>query len=266
MNNHPTKFPADPLAAVRFWALIACAGVGARAGANGPKQYQALAGRPLVAHTLAAFSGVARVTKIVVVVAADDHFFNSKNSPYWIAYCGGVTRAATVSNGLNFLLENGADRRDWVLVHDGARCLITTAQIDALIDACAADEVGGLLAHQLPDTLKLEVGGRAVSTLDRRNKWLAQTPQMFRIGTLLDALAQVGQDVTDEAGAIEAMGLQPLLVPGSAQNFKVTYPEDFVLAEAVLTARLNALPKRLGGLDSQAATNGSNQSRKSGNN
>jgi len=266
MTNHPTKFPADLLAAVRFWALIPCAGVGARAGANGPKQYQVLAGQPLVVHTLAAFSCVARITRIVVVVAADDHFLDSKNSPYWIAFCGGLTRAASVFNGLNFLLENGANRRDWVLVHDGARCLITTAQIDALIDACASDEVGGLLAHQLPDTLKLEVAGRAASTLDRSDKWLAQTPQMFRIGTLLDALAQVGQDVTDEAGAIEAMGLRPLLVPGSAQNFKVTYPEDFALAEAVLTARLNALPKPLGGLASQAGTLGSSQSRKIGNN
>ena len=78
------------------------------------------------------------------------------------------------------------------------------------------------------------------ATIDRRDKWLAQTPQMFRIGPLMDALQQAGDQVTDESSAMEAMGLRPLLVPGSAQNFKVTYPEDFSLAEAVLLARLKA--------------------------
>jgi 2-C-methyl-D-erythritol 4-phosphate cytidylyltransferase/2-C-methyl-D-erythritol 4-phosphate cytidylyltransferase/2-C-methyl-D-erythritol 2,4-cyclodiphosphate synthase len=123
------------------------------------------------------------------------------------------------------------------LVHDAARCLITPAQITQLIDACAGDAVGGLLAHKLPDTLKCEVDGRVASTLDRHDKWLAQTPQMFRIGPLIDALQQAGDAVTDESSAMEALGLSPKLVPGSAQNFKVTYPEDFALAEAVLLAR-----------------------------
>ena len=90
-------------------------------------------------------------------------------------------------------------------------------------------------------TLKVEVAGRATGTLDRNDKWLAQTPQMFRIGVLMDALAQAGDKVTDEASAIEAIGLRPLLVPGSAQNFKLTYPDDFMLAEALLNARLNGL-------------------------
>ena len=151
---------------------------------------------------------------------------------------GGATRALSVLNGLNFLHAQGADAHDWVLVHDAARCLVTPGQIDALIDACAADPVGGLLAHKLPDTLKREVGGRVADTLDRSDKWLAQTPQMFRVGMLLDALKQAGDKVTDESSAMEAAGFQPLLVQGSAQNFKVTYPEDFALAEAVLTARL----------------------------
>jgi 2-C-methyl-D-erythritol 4-phosphate cytidylyltransferase len=143
-----------------------------------------------------------------------------------------------VVNGLAFLLQHGAARSDWVLVHDAARCLITPGQIEALIEACAADEVGGLLAHPLADTLKSEVGGRVASTLERSGKWLAQTPQMFRIGRLMQALAQAGSAVTDESSAMEAIGLRPKLVPGSAQNFKVTYPDDFALAEAVLMARL----------------------------
>jgi 2-C-methyl-D-erythritol 4-phosphate cytidylyltransferase len=130
-----------------------------------------------------------------------------------------------------------------VLVHDAARCLITPAQIDQLIDACEHDEVGGLLAHKLPDTLKQEAGGRVAGTLDRSDKWLAQTPQMFRIGLLAQALGaarSAGTPVTDESSAIEALGLSPRLVAGSAQNFKVTYPEDFALAEAILLNRHRA--------------------------
>jgi len=124
-----------------------------------------------------------------------------------------------------------------VLVHDAARCLVTSAQINALIDACQGDAVGGLLAHKLADTLKAEVQGRVAQTVDRDDKWLAQTPQMFRLGVLLKALEHSGSAVTDEASAIEAMGLSPLLVSGSAQNFKVTYPEDFALAAAILNSR-----------------------------
>jgi 2-C-methyl-D-erythritol 4-phosphate cytidylyltransferase len=126
---------------------------------------------------------------------------------------------------------------DWVLVHDAARCLITPAQINALIDACQGDAVGGLLALKLPDTLKQEQGGRVAATVDRSDKWLAQTPQMFRLGDLQAALRTAGEAVTDEASAMEFMGQAPLLVEGSAQNFKVTYPQDFALAQAVLAAR-----------------------------
>lgn len=233
--------PAQPPSSSCIWALIACAGTGVRAGSDGPKQYQQLAGQPMVLHTLAAFAGVARITNIAVVVAVGDDFFKSMNATYLIADYGGSTRAGSVFNGLKFLLHQGAAAHDWVLVHDAARCLITTDQIDALIDACAADEVGGLLAHKLPDTLKSEVAGRVAGTLDRGDKWLAQTPQMFRIGALMDALKQAGDKVTDESSAMEAMGFHPLLVPGSAQNFKVTYPEDFALAEAVLTTRASGL-------------------------
>ena len=237
MTDSTKNSSADGTLEARYWALIACAGTGSRAGSDGPKQYQALAGQPLVLHTLAAFASVARIVNSVVVVALNDNFFDLHDSAFLIARCGGLTRMASVFNGLNFLLDNGAAPHDWVLVHDAARCLITPGQIDGLIDACAADEVGGLLAHKLSDTLKSEVQGRVATTLDRSDKWLAQTPQMFRIGRLMNALAQAGTEVTDESSAIEATGLRPKLVPGSAQNFKVTYPEDFALAEAVLNAR-----------------------------
>ena len=150
---------------------------------------------------------------------------------------GGATRALSVGNGLQAMLKQAAQPDDWVLVHDAARCLITPTQINALIDACQHDSVGGLLGLPLPDTLKSSQAGRVQATLDRSGKWLAQTPQMFRAGQLLSALQSAGDAVTDESSAIEALGLQPLLVGGSAQNFKVTYPEDFALAEAILQSR-----------------------------
>jgi len=222
----------------RFYALVPCAGTGSRAGTQGPKQYERIAGHPMVWHTLAAFGAVRRIARTVVVVAPGDGFFERHHTSALVVACGGRTRAASVANGLYELKRVGATEHDWVLVHDAARCLITPALIDALVDACARDEVGGLLAHKLPDTLKREEGGRAVGTLEREDKWLAQTPQMFRIGMLMQALERSGDQVTDEASAVEALGLRPLLVPGGAQNFKVTYPDDFAMAEAVLKGRL----------------------------
>ena len=232
----------------RFWGLIPCAGVGARAIPAGaptpdlPKQYHPVAGQPLVLHTLAAFAGVQRLAGTLVAVAPNDHFLDSyASAAWWHVPCGGATRADTVMGGLKVLLQRGAAADDWVLVHDAARCLITTAQIDQLIDACQSDRVGGLLAHKLPDTLKAAITedgcARVAATVDRSDKWLAQTPQMFRIGVLLQALEHMGAAATDEASAMEAMGHRPRLVPGGAQNFKVTYPDDFALAEAVLQQR-----------------------------
>ena len=217
----------------RFFALIPCAGSGSRAGTVQPKQYQPVGGLPMVLHTLGAFAGEPRVTDVLVVVAPGDAELNAVQ----IVPCGGATRAASVRNGLSALLAHGARPDDWVLVHDAARCLVTPAQIDALIDRCQHHAVGGLLAHQLADTLKAADGEHAVATLDRSNKWLAQTPQMFRIGALATALDAAGDQVTDEASAMEAAGHRPLLVEGGAQNFKVTWPEDFALAEAILARR-----------------------------
>lgn len=231
MPETPTKAPPP-----RLHALIPCAGSGARAGTVTPKQYEPIAGRPLVRHTLAAFAQVERLASTLVVVAPGDDTLAS-DAQASVIPCGGPTRAASVHNGLLELKARGAADADWVLVHDAARCLVTAELIDRLIDACLDDPVGGLLAQKLPDTLKQAEGGRVAQTLPREEKWLAQTPQMFRIGVLLQALHSGGQAVTDEASAVEAIGLSPLLVPGSASNFKVTYPDDFALAEAVLRSR-----------------------------
>lgn len=230
----------------RFFVLIPCAGGGSRAGTQGPKQYQLLAGQAMVWHTLQAFRVLPDLAGLWVVVSPDDDQFSQAcpdfgNANEVLLAAGGATRAASVHNGLQALLNQSAQADDWVLVHDAARCLITPAQITALMAACQNDAVGGLLALPLPDTLKSSVDGRVAATVPRADKWLAQTPQMFRIGVLLAALQAAGDAVTDESSAIEAQGLQPLLVKGSAQNFKVTYPQDFALAEAILQSRMKAI-------------------------
>ena len=230
----------------RCFALVPCAGVGQRAGVGGPKQYAALAGRSVVAHTLAALAEVPRIDQTLVVLAPDDAAFEQHAPGFdgWVARSGGATRAASVSAGLLALRQQGAGDDDWVLVHDAARCLLQAAWVNRLIDACVHDAVGGLLALPLADTLKAAHGqgadARVATTLDRGGKWLAQTPQMFRLGLLqraLDEAAAAGVNITDEASAVEALGHAPLLVPGDLENFKLTWPADFALAERLLRTR-----------------------------
>ncbi|MEJ6000099.1 2-C-methyl-D-erythritol 4-phosphate cytidylyltransferase [Paucibacter soli] len=241
MSNDPTGLQP------RCYALVPAAGVGARSGAAGPKQYVSLAGRPMMAHTLAALRRVPGLAATLVLLSPEDDLFETllpefEGATAWVARCGGATRADTVAAGLRELQARGARPHDWVLVHDAARCLLQPAWVEQLIAACAADEVGGLLALPLADTLKVEQGGRVAATVDRQGKWAAQTPQMFRLGLLQPALAQAlaqdGAAVTDEASAIEALGHSPLLVASSLENFKVTWPADFALAERLLRSRV----------------------------
>lgn len=146
-----------------------------------------------------------------------------------------------MKNGLDALAAFGASNDDWVLVHDAARPGITPALIRSLIAALAGDPVGGIMALPVADTLKrvdIDQGDRIARTESRNGLWQAQTPQMFRIGMLREAIARAerdGHDLTDEASAVEWLGHAPRLVQGSLRNFKVTYPEDFALAEAILT-------------------------------
>ena len=230
----------------RCVALVPCAGVGQRAGAAGPKQYAELAGRVVVAHTLAALRAVPRLHATLVVLAPSDTEFEQhvpvpEREGLWLARCGGVTRAASVAAGLDELRIRGVAAHDWVLVHDAARCLLQPAWVDRLLDACLDDEVGGLLALPVADTLKRGANDRVVGTDDRRDTWAAQTPQMFRHGLLTQALTQAlqqaGADVTDEASAIEQLGHQPRLVRGELENFKLTWPGDFALARRLLETR-----------------------------
>lgn len=237
--------------APRCFALVPCAGSGSRAGTVKPKQYELIGGKVMVMHTLAALGSVERLQQVVVVVSPDDaHVW--PEAPAWPSHfkriaCGGATRAESVFNGLTALLQEGehnpegVQAHDWILVHDAARCLITDLEIKRLIDACLDDDVGGLLALPLPDTLKVAVQGRVSQTLPRQDKWLAQTPQMFRAGPLHAALKAKATEnfdgITDEASAMEMAGFAPKLVVGSPHNFKVTYPPDFALAEDFLRSR-----------------------------
>ena len=237
-HTHPSTDHAPPL----LYALVPCAGHGERAGTAGPKQYEALAGSTVVGHTLAALGEVERLRQVLVVLSPTDAYFESRVPAFdgWLVRTGGATRAESVAAGLRELAARGARATDWVLVHDAARCLLRVESVNALIDACIDDAVGGLLALPVADTLKREHVGRAAATVDRSAIWQAQTPQMFRLGLLRDALAsaaQRGLAITDESSAIEAMGHTPRLVRGQAENFKVTFPCDFELAARWLRTR-----------------------------
>ncbi|RZL37227.1 MAG: 2-C-methyl-D-erythritol 4-phosphate cytidylyltransferase [Rubrivivax sp.] len=221
----------------RFFALVPAAGIGERSGAGMPKQYVDIAGKPMLAHTLAALAAVPRLAQKLVVLSPADERFESTvlaalpDCAAWTARVGGASRAESVLGGLAELRRRGASDDDWVLVHDAARCLLRPAWVDALIDACEHDAVGGLLAQPIADTLKAaDAESRVTATVDRRDKWAAQTPQMFRLGLVERALTAMGAAATDEASAVEALGLAPRLVRASMANFKVTWPEDFALA------------------------------------
>lgn len=228
----------------RYFAIIPAAGTGARFGASRPKQYLDLNGRPLIYHTLAALAACPLIERVWVVLAPDD--------PYWAQYdwaelgpkvdsvrCGGATRAESVLNGLQAAAMVAAED-DWVLVHDAARPCLTPALLTTLCQELADDPVGGLLAVPVADTLKrANAEQRVAATEPRAGLWQAQTPQMFRHGLLTRALV-AQQDVTDEAGAIEAAGLQPKLVASSTSNLKVTYPADLALAALILLEQANS--------------------------
>lgn len=213
--------------------------------ADRPKQYLPLAGRCVLWHTLSALASVSVIERIFVVLAADDphwdrHDWNELSGRLAVLRCGGATRADSVSNGLRAMRETVASE-DWVLVHDAARCCLTRTHVDKLVMDVGDDPVGGLLAVPVADTLKrghetIADGVRVAATVVRDGLWQAQTPQMFRHGLLSEAL-EYAPRVTDEASAIEALGLHPRLVGADATNLKVTYPLDLRLAELILQNR-----------------------------
>ncbi len=227
--------------AERFWFVIAAAGASTRFGGTIPKPYLKIAGKSLLEHSLRALSDIPGMAGGVVVLTPGDRRFQRLPQTLRrrvVTAAGGPTRAMSVLNGLNALIT--ASEYDWVLIHDAARPCLPRKDIDALLAECRRDPVGGLLAVPIADTVKqADDEGRSARSLPRERLWRAQTPQMFRHGRLVRALSQAldeGFDATDEAAAIEGLGLRPRLVEGSPFNIKLTRPTDLVLAQAAMRA------------------------------
>ncbi len=225
------------------YAVVPAAGSGSRFGSDRPKQYAPIHGRPMLEHTVRALASRAEIDGVYVVLAEGDLDFGGCRwddlaSPVTPLYCGGPTRSCSVFNAL-MALRNHADDDDWILVHDAARPCLSGSELDRLFAALNDDDVGGLLALPVADTLKrADEHDRVVATAAREGLWRALTPQMFRYRLLVEALHRAKTDaVTDEAAAVEKLGLQPRLVVGAATNIKVTYAEDLAFAQFVLAER-----------------------------
>lgn len=223
-----------------FHLIIPAAGAGSRMGDVLPKQYLRLAGKPMISHTIQVFFNHPRIASIHLALNPLDEFWRSLTiepaSKLKLHYTGGESRAATVLNTLNAIeVAHGVANDDWILVHDAARPGITHDMLDNLLRELEHDPVGGLLALPLADTLKQsDAFNHVASTIPRAHLWQAQTPQMFRYSLLKQALTAYNGNSTDEAEAVEALGLQPKLVQGALRNLKVTYPQDLALLEALL--------------------------------
>jgi len=222
----------------RFFGLVPAAGSGSRFGVAGPKQYSRLAGKSMLFHAVERLLAAPEVEVVFAVLAPGDEEFRKHN---WSAfgerlaplYCGGASRRESVLNGL-VACASAVDPNDWILVHDAARPCLGRIELRRLIDSAGGDEVGGILAIPVSDTLKrADEEGRILQTEPRDHLWQAQTPQMFRHGMLLRALREAAH-VTDEAAAVEALGHRPKLVEGSTRNLKVTFASDLHIAERIL--------------------------------
>jgi 2-C-methyl-D-erythritol 4-phosphate cytidylyltransferase len=234
-------------------ALLPTAGSGSRLGGDLPKQFQGLAGKPMLAYALEAFMQSPQIESIWIGVSPgfiDNPILKSLangDKPIHFLPTGGPTRQETVRNTLEALLNSGISSDDWILVHDAARPGITPALIDKLIRSVQNSDTGGLLAVRLADTLKQADLGSVVAgniphaekTIPREHLWQAQTPQMFGLKSLHTALEdaiRLEADVTDEASAMELSGVKPLLIEGTTSNFKVTHPADWDLMQLVLSS------------------------------
>lgn len=222
-------------------ALIPAAGIGARFGADKPKQYVEIGGKTVLEHTVCIFQNHPSIDMTVVVVSPEDVLadgFQTAFAGVEVWKIGGRTRAETVRNGVAKLLETGlAAETDNILVHDAARCCLPSEALTRLIEQAGNVEQGGILAIPVADTLKRAEGGQISATADRSGLWQAQTPQLFRAGLLYRALtAENLEGITDEASAVEKLGIRPLLVQGDARNLKLTQPQDAYIVRLLLDA------------------------------
>jgi 2-C-methyl-D-erythritol 4-phosphate cytidylyltransferase len=231
----------------KLHVLIPCAGTGSRMGLKQAKQFESLAGQPMALYAINTFLSMPEIASVWVGVSEETKVLPNTSWPqgprFHLSVTGGATRADTVLNTLKTMAKSGIDQDAWILVHDAARPGLTVEAARRLIQAVTEPVYvsGGILAMPMADTLKLispknpQCIGK---TLPRDGLWLAQTPQMFRLMALteaLDAAIKSKFEVTDEASAMERVGCEPLLVPGEWRNIKVTYPQDWALMDQILT-------------------------------
>jgi 2-C-methyl-D-erythritol 4-phosphate cytidylyltransferase len=229
----------------KFFALIPAAGSGSRMGNMMPKQYLSLVGRPMIYHAVRTLCLSPEIASVFIVLDSEDsewlkYDWSEFSDKLVVFNCGGKTRAMSILNGLKVASEASfIGNDDWVLVHDAARPCLNGELLKKLLDELADDAVGGLLAVPLSDTLKRSgANDRVKKTESRKDLWQAQTPQMFRYKLLMDALCKPDSiTMTDDASAVEALGLYPKLVLGDVRNIKITYPQDLTLAELILQAQ-----------------------------
>jgi len=225
---------------VRIFALVPAAGNGARFGGGKPKQYATIEDKPILQHAIERLAAALPIARTYVALSPHDAWFAQDvtvGAGVVALRCGGATRAESVAHALERIEDIRND--DWVLVHDAVRPCIDAESLQRLVREIGEDEVGGLLAVPSAATLKRADGeGRCLRTESREGIWHAQTPQMFRYAVLREALSRPdASKVTDEAQAVEALGLRPRLVEGSRTNVKVTFADDLVLAKAIFIAQ-----------------------------
>lgn len=222
-------------------ALIPAAGIGARFGTDKPKQYVEIGGKTVLEHTVCIFQNHPSIDMTVVVVSPEDILadgFQTAFAGVEVWKIGGRTRAETVRNGVEKLLETGlASADDNILVHDAARCCLPSEALTRLIEQAGNAAEGGILAIPVADTLKRAEGGQISATVERTSLWQAQTPQLFQAGLLHRALAAANlEGITDEASAVEKLGVRPLLIQGDVRNLKLTQPQDAYIVRLLLNA------------------------------
>lgn len=226
----------------RYWGIVPAAGSGSRMQQSIPKQYSPLADSTVLEVTLRRLQALQFFESILVPIRADDTLWNTSDiatDNFFVSLEGGTQRSDSVMAGL-LALEGQADSNDWVLVHDAARPCFHRSDIKRMVELLADHPVGGLMAMPILDSVKrVDAGGTVIKTLDRKQLWRAQTPQMFRYGLIREALEEAiasESEITDEASAVELKGLMPVVVRGSENNIKITLPADLALAEYYLAS------------------------------
>lgn len=225
---------------IRYWAVVPAAGIGLRMGSDIPKQYLSLHGCRVIEHSLYTLLSNSRIDGVYLALASDDTWWGDSPAaadPRIVRVDGGSERCHSVLNALERLQESAASE-DWVLVHDAARPCLRPEDLDLLIDSLTDHPVGGLLGVPVRDTMKrTDAAATITDTVSRDGLWHAYTPQMFRLGTLYQALQAAvakGLTVTDDASAIELAGMHPQMIEGHDDNIKITRPEDLALADFYL--------------------------------